>query len=98
MSAIANTLAHNIDLRNPTGTTMSNLEKLLAKGAYSAAGDIIFKNKSLGQMRNGVFAINEAGLAELEIEDVEVKEVKPRAKRLKNEADTAEADVLTQAA
>ena len=98
MSAIANTLAHNIDLRNPTGTTMSNLEKLLAKGAYSAAGDIIFKNKSLGQMRNGVFAINDAGLAELEIEDVEVKEVKPRAKRLKNEADTAEADVLTQAA
>ncbi len=77
---------------------MSNLEKLLAKGAYSAAGDIIFKNKSLGQMRNGVFAINEAGLAELEIEDVEVKEVKPRAKRLKTEADTAEADALTQAA
>ena len=68
---------------------MSNLEKLIAKGAYSAAGDIIFKNKVLGQMRNGEFAINEAGLAELEIEDAEVKEVKPRAKRTKADAELA---------
>jgi hypothetical protein len=78
---------------------MSNLEKLLAKGAYSAAGDIIFKNKSLGQMRNGTFVINDAGLAELEIEDVEVKEVKPRAKRLKADIDaTPESDESVQAA
>lgn len=77
---------------------MSNLEKLLAKGAYSAAGDIIFKNKSLGQMRNGTFVINDAGLAELEIEDVEVKEVKPRAKRLKADTDaTPESDEPVQA-
>lgn len=71
---------------------MSNLEKLIAKGAYSAAGDIIFKNKVLGQMRNGAFVINDAGLAELEIEDADVKEVKPRAKRIK-----AETEALTEA-
>lgn len=78
---------------------MSNLEKLIAKGAYSAAGDIIFKNKVLGQMRNGAFVINDAGLAELEIEDVEVKEVKPRAKRIKADTDaTPEYDESVQAA
>ena len=78
---------------------MSNLEKLIAKGAYSAAGDIIFKNKVLGQMRNGAFVINDAGLAELEIEDVEVKEVKPRAKRIKADTGAApESDESVQAA
>lgn len=78
---------------------MSNLEKLVAKGAYSAAGDIIFKNKVLGQMRNGAFVINDAGLAELEIEDADVKEVKPRAKRIKVDTDaTPESDESVQAA
>ena len=77
---------------------MSNLEKLIAKGAYSAAGDLVFKNKVLGQMRNGTFVINDAGLAELEIEDVEVKEVKPRAKRIKAETEAPESDESVQAA
>lgn len=57
---------------------MSNLDKLVAKGAYSCGGELLFKNKVMGQLRNGEFFISDAGKAELEISDVEIKEVKPR--------------------
>lgn len=69
---------------------MSNLEKLIAKGAYSCAGELLFKNKVMGKLRDGEFYISEDGMAELEIEDVEVKEVKPKAKKAKLEAPKAE--------
>lgn len=58
---------------------MSNLDKLVAKGAYSCGGELLFKNKVMGQLRNGEFFISDAGKAELEISDVEIKEVKPRS-------------------
>ena len=60
---------------------MSNLDKLVAKGAYSCGGELLFKNKVMGQLRNGEFFISDEGKAELEISDVEVKEVKPRSPR-----------------
>ena len=65
---------------------MSNLDKLVAKGAYSCGGELLFKNKVMGQLRYGEFFISVAGKAELEISDVEAKEVKPRAKKVKTEA------------
>ena len=58
---------------------MSNLDKLVAKGAYSCGGELLLKNKVMGQLRYGEFFISAAGKAELEISDVEVKEVKPRS-------------------
>lgn len=69
---------------------MSNLDKLVAKGAYSCGGELLFKNKVMGALRHGEFFISEDGLAELEVDDVEVKEVKPRAKKAKAEAAPAE--------
>lgn len=58
---------------------MSNLDKLVAKGAYSCGGELLFKNKVMGRLRDGEFYISPEGLAELEVSDVEVKEVKPRS-------------------
>lgn len=74
---------------------MSNLDKLIAKGAYSCAGELLFKNKVMGKLRDGEFYITEEGQAELEIDDVEVKEVKPRAKKAKVEVD-AQAEKSTE--
>lgn len=65
---------------------MSNLDKLVAKGAYSCGGVLLFKNKIMGRLRSGEFFISEEGLAELEVSDVEVREVKPRTKKVKAEA------------
>ena len=62
---------------------MSDLEKLIAKGAYSVAGELVFKNKVMGKLRDGEFFVSDDGMAELQIEDVEPKEVKPRAKKAK---------------
>lgn len=73
---------------------MSNLEKLIAKGAYSCAGELLFKNKVMGKLRDGEFYISEDGMAELEIEDVEVKEVKPKVKKVK--LDTPKAELSTE--
>lgn len=61
---------------------MSILERLLAKGAYSCAGDLILRNVTMGHFRNGDFTPTAEGLKEVEIEDVEVVEVKaPRRKK-----------------
>lgn len=74
---------------------MSNLDKLVAKGAYSCGGELLFKNKVMGQLRNGEFFISDAGKAELEISDVEVKEVKPRnPKKVKAEPTVDAVDTI----
>lgn len=54
---------------------MTNLEKLVSLGAYSCGGELLYKNKSLGQLRNNDFFPSPEGLALLEqdISDVEVK-------------------------
>jgi hypothetical protein len=62
---------------------MSNVDKLLALGAYSCGGDLIWKNKVMGHMRDGDFVLTEEGKAVLamDIEDVEVKQDKPKRGR-----------------
>jgi hypothetical protein len=64
---------------------MSNLDKLLEKGAQVVGGDLILRHKIMGQFRNGDFFVTPDGMEELEIVDVvEVKEVKkPAAKKVK---------------
>lgn len=61
---------------------MSNVEKLLAKGAQIVGGDLILRHQVVGMFRYDDFILTPEGEAELEIVDVEVKEVKkPRAKK-----------------
>ena len=77
---------------------MSNADKLIALGAHSVAGDLIWKNKVLGSMRNGDFIPTEDGLALLEqdIEDAVIKTETKRTRKPKVDApvvDTAELDV-----
>lgn len=54
---------------------MTNLEKLLALGAEIVTGDLIWKHKHLGYLRNGELFLTEEGTKALDIVDVEVKEV-----------------------
>lgn len=62
---------------------MSNVDKLLALGAYSCGGDLIWKNKTLGYLRNGELVLTDEGNAVLamDIEDAEVKQDKPKRTR-----------------
>lgn len=56
---------------------MSNLEQLLKlQGAQVVGGAVLWKHKVLGLLRNGEFHITEDGKAALNVEDVEVKEIK----------------------
>lgn len=62
---------------------MSNVEKLLAKGAQIVGGDLILRHQVMGMFRYDDFILTPEGQAELEILDVEVKEVKkPRGKKV----------------
>lgn len=54
---------------------MSDLQKLLDLGADVVAGDVIWKQKSLGRIRDGAFYPNENGLEALQIDDVPVRMV-----------------------
>lgn len=66
---------------------MSNVDKLLAKGAQIVGGDLILRHQVVGMFRFDDFILTPEGEAELEIVDVEVKEVKkPRAKKAESEA------------
>jgi hypothetical protein len=67
---------------------MSNLDKLLEKGAQVVGGDLILRHKVMGQFRNGDFFVTPEGMNELEIVDVVVaqdvtvvKEVKKTTKK-----------------
>lgn len=62
---------------------MSTVDKLLAAGAHSVGGDILWKHKVVGTTRNGVFQITKDGeeLLALDITDVEPKaKTKPARK------------------
>ena len=72
---------------------MSNVDKLIALGAQAVGGDLVWKGQLLGQFRNGEFLITPEGEAAMNIEDVEVREIKPRRK--KEDAPTAEDAVAT---
>lgn len=64
---------------------MSNVEKLLAKGAQIVGGDLILRHQVVGMFRYDDFILTPEGEAELEITDVVVKEVKkPRAKKVED--------------
>lgn len=56
---------------------MSNLEKLLSTGAECVMGNIVWRGKLLGSLRNGDLILTEAGMAELDVDEVEVKEPTP---------------------
>ncbi|MBC7618012.1 MAG: hypothetical protein H7293_03295 [Candidatus Saccharibacteria bacterium] len=62
---------------------MTNEEILIERGAVCVAGQLIFRNKSMGSYLNGTFIVAADGLDELEVEEVEVREVKikPKAKK-----------------
>jgi hypothetical protein len=63
-----------------------NVNLFLARGAECVGGDLILKNKTLGRFRDGEFQITDEGRAELDVEEVEFKEVvepAPKPKRLK---------------
>lgn len=64
---------------------MSNADKLIAVGAQVVGGDLIWKHKVLGHFRDGDFTLTEDGKKVLaqDIEDVEVKETKPKSKKAK---------------
>lgn len=78
---------------------MSNVDKLLAKGAQIVGGDLILRHQVVGMFRYDDFILTPEGQAELEITDVEAKEVKkPRAKRVDaqiTDAVTASSDDVT---
>ena len=73
---------------------MTDVERLMALGADCIAGDIIWKHKVLGTIRNGVFGITPEGMDALLIEDVQVKEIvttpKVKPKSLKAKPDPME--------
>lgn len=60
---------------------MSNLDKLVALGAYSCGGELLYKQKTVGHFRNGDFALTEDGqeLLDQDITDVVVKRETPTA-------------------
>ena len=67
---------------------MSNLDRLLAEGAYTCAGSVIRNNVDFGSLSNGELVLTPAGKAFLDkiegVTDVAVKA--PRASKKKAEA------------
>ena len=75
---------------------MSDIDTLMARGADCVAGDIVFKNKSMGRMLSDSFVPTADGLAELAITDVDVDEKPARKVRVKKaDVSAAEPDDLT---
>ena len=66
---------------------MSNFEKLSAMGADVVGGDLLLRHKVLGRFRNGELQLTDEGLKMLEIDDVVVKEDKPKRKAKAVEAE-----------
>ena len=62
---------------------MTNEEILIDRGAVCVAGQLVLRNKSMGLYLNGTFIIGADGMDELEVEEVEVREIKikPKAKK-----------------
>jgi len=61
------------------------LDTLIERGASCVGGDIIFRGKSMGTLKNEVFAISSEGEAELAIDEAPIKSEtpKPRATKAK---------------
>lgn len=75
---------------------MSDIDTLLARGAQSVAGDIVFKNKSMGRLIDGAFVPSADGLAELDTIDVDADEKPARKARTKKaDASAVEPDDIT---
>ena len=74
---------------------MSNHDRLIAEGAYTCAGSMIYKNIEVGVLRDGDLVLNDAGrevLAKLaDVTDVVVKTPKAKAKKAEAEV-TPEVD------
>lgn len=63
-------------------TEMTKQEATLwARGADSVGGDLMLRNKVVATYRNGVFALTDDGVAELDVEEVEVVEIKTPTKK-----------------
>jgi hypothetical protein len=82
---------------------MSNLDKLLEKGAQVVGGDLILRHKVMGQFRNGDFFVTPEGMEELDIIDVVVakdvtvvKEVKKTTKKAKVEDQVTDSVTSTE--
>lgn len=69
---------------------MSNLDKLLERGAQVVGGDLILRHKVMGQFRNGEFYASEDGLLELEVEEVVAKPKRKKAEDAAPEAPAAD--------
>jgi hypothetical protein len=65
----------------------NQLDELMARGAACVAGDIIFRGKSMGYLKNGVFVISDDGDAELTITEVAAVEVAPKAAKPRKKKD-----------
>lgn len=84
---------------------MSNADKLIAIGAQVVGGDLIWKHKVLGHFRDGDFTLTDDGkkVLDQDIEDVEVKETKPKVRKAKAveatpvDIDLADLDTLLDA-
>lgn len=71
---------------------MSNLDRLLERGAQAVGGDLILRHKVMGSFRNGDFYCSEDGLLELEVEEVVAK---PKRKKAEDGTPEAPADDVT---
>ena len=80
---------------------MSNIDRLIAEGAYSCAGSLILKNRELGVLRDGDLVLNDEGRALLakldEVTDVVVKAPKGKSKKVDAEPTQADAEAQLDA-
>ena len=74
---------------------MDKVEQLIAKGAQIVGGDLVLRNKAMGQFRMGNFLMTPEGEAELAITDVEVKEAGTRKPRARKDEPAAPSDDIT---
>ena len=74
---------------------MSNVDKLVALGAYSCGGELLWKNRVMGQLRNGDLVLTEDGKQALamDVTDVEVKEDRPKRKPKVEKVETPVAEL-----
>ena len=91
--AKANVLAHNCNLVKEL--FMTNSEKLMDMGAQCVAGDLIYKNKVLGSVRNGDLQLTQEGKDFLarDISDAVIKSETPK-KAKKAKVEVVESDTV----
>lgn len=74
---------------------MSQIDKLVALGAYSCGGDLMWKNKVLANLRDGEMYLTDEGKSVLaaDIEDVAVKSETKRTRKPKDDQDDVAVEV-----